>query len=246
MSNVFPLILTLLFTVITSTNTQKSVNITCDTYRGCSTCITKHQCQFVVWKSKEKKILPVRKCVDITLNHDEVTKIGPLGNEKNDSHWDMKFFHDENKCVDHHVKEVHKIFSKLVPGNNTHLSLDGIAKLPSPSSTQRNITTPVNPMPIEKQDQGTNISMNSSTTNQNSQFSQIISENVNKSRPLITEKNDLAQNGLCTQSSFHVGSFIGGMVLILVLNVICVFGIRFYNARGSRNYNYLLWGESSN
>lgn len=99
--------------VFTSTRTQKSVNITCNTYRGCSTCIKHHQCQFVVWKSTEKKILPVRKCVDITLNADDVRKIGPLGNDKSDSHWDMKFFHDEKKCVDHHVKEVHKIFSKL-------------------------------------------------------------------------------------------------------------------------------------
>ena len=101
-------------------------------------------------------------------------------------------------------------------------------------------------MPLEKQGKGTNITMTNITANQNSQFNQIISENVNKSRRLITEKIDLTQNGLCSQSSFHVGSFIGGMVLILILNVICVFGIRFYNARGSRNYNYLLWGESSN
>ena len=133
-----------------------------------------------------------------------------------------------------------------VPGNNTQFSLGGKGKLSLPPSTQINITTPLTVTPFEKQDNGTNLTMTNILKNQSSQFPQIMGENVNKSRRLTTQKIDLTQNGSCCQSSFHVGSFIGGMVLILILNVICVLGIRFYNARGSRNYNYLLWGERSN
>ena len=62
---------------------------------------------------------------------------------------------------------------------------------------------------------------------------------------LLEEKADLTAAGVLNESSFHVGSFIGGMVLIILLNVIIIFGIRFYNARGNRSYNYLLWGESN-
>jgi len=77
-------------------------------------------------------------------------------------------------------------------------------------------------------------------------LSKKVSEDVKIGSQVIKEKADLLQKGVYTQSSFSIGSFIGGMALIIVLNVICVLGIRFYKARGSRNYNYLLWGESSN
>ena len=62
---------------------------------------------------------------------------------------------------------------------------------------------------------------------------------------LMNENSDLTNAGAINSSSFHVGSFVGGMILVLMLNVIIVFGIRFYNARGNRNYNYLLWGDSN-
>ena len=112
MSNVLGLIC-ILFILITSTKTEENINDTCDNYKDCSTCHNDHKCQFVVWKSQKRKIPSVRKCVDITLNEDDVRKLGPLGNNKNDSHWDMKSFHDEIKCITHHIKEVHKIFKTL-------------------------------------------------------------------------------------------------------------------------------------
>lgn len=79
----------------------------------------------------------------------------------------------------------------------------------------------------------------------NQNISQEIETNFGKSNDILTKKADLIQNGACNESSFDIGSFIGGMVLAIVLSVICVFGVRYYKMRGSRNYNYLLWGESN-
>merc|ERR1712224_290081 len=87
------------------------------------------------------------------------------------------------------------------------------------------------------------LDMDEGKHNQNT--SQEIDKNFGKSKDILTEKADLIQNGACNESSFDIGSFIGGMVLVIVLSVICVFGVRYYKMRGSRNYNYLLWGESN-
>jgi hypothetical protein len=112
MSNGLGLICMWLFILFTSTKTEKNVNDTCATFINCKTCINDHKCQFVVWKSNEKKVSK-RKCVDITLNKDDVSALGPLGNDKNDSHWDMYNFHNETKCYTHHAKEAHKIFKTI-------------------------------------------------------------------------------------------------------------------------------------
>ena len=50
------------------------------------------------------------------------------------------------------------------------------------------------------------------------------------------------QNGVNNESSFDTGSFIGGMVLIVVFNVLCVLGVRYYKKRELQsNYSYLPW-----
>ena len=112
MYNVLGLICMLLFILFTSTKTDESVIDTCDAYTDCKTCLNDTKCQFVVWKSEEKK-RSKRKCVDITLDNDAVRKLGPLGNEKNDTHWVMNHFHYETKCNTHHAKEAHKIFKTI-------------------------------------------------------------------------------------------------------------------------------------
>ena len=54
------------------------------------------------------------------------------------------------------------------------------------------------------------------------------------------------QNGANMVSSFDIGSFIGGMVLVVIFNVICVFGVRYYKKRELQlNYNFLPWGEGN-
>ena len=50
------------------------------------------------------------------------------------------------------------------------------------------------------------------------------------------------QDGVNNESSFDTGSFIGGMVLIVVFNVLCVLGVRYYKKRELQsNYSYLPW-----
>ena len=88
-------------------------------------------------------------------------------------------------------------------------------------------------------------SLDNEGKNENQKINQEVGKILKKSERLLTEKADLIQNGAYNESSFDIGSFIGGMVLAIVLSVICVFGVRYYKMRGSRNYNYLLWGESN-
>ena len=82
-------------------------------------------------------------------------------------------------------------------------------------------------------------------TDENTKLKQEVEKDFKKANRILTEKADLIQNGAYHESSFDIGSFVGGMVLVIVFNVICVFGVRYYKMRGSRNYNYLLWGESN-
>ena len=131
--------------------------------------------------------------------------------------------------------------------NATQVTADNITKVQSTATTQKYIVPPVTLKPLEKPYNDINRTATNVLTTQHTSMDQKLSEDVKiGSRKKIKEKDDMVQNGAYSQSSFSVGSFVGGMALIIVLNVICVFGIRFYKARGSRNYNYLLWGESSN
>ena len=78
----------------------------------------------------------------------------------------------------------------------------------------------------------------------------IVAENsgTNQTHP---NQNGATTNGATTNgdnnvSSFDMGSFIGGMVLVVVFNVICIFGVRYYKKRELQlNYNFLPWGESN-
>ena len=50
------------------------------------------------------------------------------------------------------------------------------------------------------------------------------------------------KKGANNKSSFDTGSFIGGMVLIVVFNVLCFLGVRYYKKRElQQNFNYLPW-----
>ena len=116
MSNVLGLLSVVLFTIITAAKSQENVNIKCEQLDDCSSCITKNYCQYVIWESTGKNISDVKKCVDITLSESDVRELGPLGNDKDDTHWDMKSFHDETKCHLHHAKKVHSLISKIAQG----------------------------------------------------------------------------------------------------------------------------------
>jgi len=239
MSNVFGFTCMVLLMLFSITKTDEDVKNKCDTYKDCHSCTTDHNCQFVTWESKERNVTPFRKCVDIKLDSDAVRKLGPYGNENNDTHWDMKPFHDKDKCIAHHVKALHKLISKVAASNTT--------QVPSPITQGGvNASATLNPVENVPQFDGINRTSTNITTTQESKVNKVISDDLKLSSRIIKEKADLIQNGVYPQGSFDVGSFIGGMVLIIVLNVVCVFGIRFYKARGSRNYNYLLWGDSSN
>jgi hypothetical protein len=135
-----------------------------------------------------------------------------------------------------HHKATHHILS----------SVDNITKVPSPATSQKNNDPPLKLTPLKKQDNGIKKTATITSTAQNPNTSQEISEDVKIGSQIIKEKADFIHHVVCSQRGFHLGSFIGGMALIIVLNVICILGIRFYKGRGSRNYNYLLWGESSN
>ena len=112
-----------LFMMFTSTKTQSNIQDECKQYTDCSSCITKHQCQYVVWESTERKVDDVKKCVDIRLSEKEVRESsGPLGNPDNDTHWEMKSFHNEIKCHLHHAKKAHALVSKIAKGKHIRLS----------------------------------------------------------------------------------------------------------------------------
>ena len=123
---VLPVVLFMLFAL---TKTQENVDENCGQYNDCSSCITKHQCQYVSWESKERIIPDVKKCVDITLSESEVQQLGPLGNDKNDTHWEMKsfimkslmksfIFHDEMKCHIHHAKKALSHVKNIAKGKS--------------------------------------------------------------------------------------------------------------------------------
>ena len=112
---VLPVVLFMLFAL---TKTQENVDENCGQYNDCSSCITKHQCQYVSWESKERIIPDVKKCVDITLSESEVKQLGPLGNDKNDTHWEMKSFHDEMKCHIHHAKKALSHVKNIAKGKS--------------------------------------------------------------------------------------------------------------------------------
>ena len=116
MSNVLGLLFMVLFMMFTSTKTQENDKEDCGQYNDCSSCITKHQCQYVIWESEMKNISDVKLCVDITLPELEVRKLGPLGNIDDDTHWEMKSFHNETKCHLHHAKKAHSLISKVAQG----------------------------------------------------------------------------------------------------------------------------------
>ena len=105
MRNVLGVLFVVLFMLFALTKTQEYGDENCGQYNDCSSCITKHRCQYVSWESKERIVPDVKKCVDITLSESEVQQLGPLGNDKNDTHWEMKSFHDEMKCHIHHAKK---------------------------------------------------------------------------------------------------------------------------------------------
>ena len=46
-----------------------------------------------------------------------------------------------------------------------------------------------------------------------------------------------------TTHLYTAGSFIGGMVVIIIIIVMATFGVKLYKGLGSRNYNYLLREE---
>ena len=122
MSSVLGFVFVVLFMMFTSTKTQSNMKDDCNQFTNCSTCITKHQCQFVIWESTERKVDDVKKCVDIRLSEDQVRESGPLGNPDNDTHWEMKSFHNETKCHLHHAKKAHSLVSKIAKGKNIHSS----------------------------------------------------------------------------------------------------------------------------
>lgn len=269
---VLPVVLFMLFAL---TKTQENVDENCGQYNDCSSCITKHQCQYVSWESKERIIPDVKKCVDITLSESEVQQLGPLGNDKNDTHWEMKSFHDEMKCHIHHAKKALSHVKNIAKGALSKSILKTDKKSSDDSVDPTILSTTVMPLEISStpnSDEGSSTSKpldvrQSNPSNLNTQgfinrekpgsldmdegkhnnqnISQEIEKNFGKSNDILTKKADLIQNGACNESSFDIGSFIGGMVLAIVLSVICVFGVRYYKMRGSRNYNYLLWGESN-
>jgi hypothetical protein len=57
--------------------------------KSCEKCNNIKACHFVIWES-EPRNSTVTKCVDIKLSEAAVKKLGPLGNEKNGTHWVMK------------------------------------------------------------------------------------------------------------------------------------------------------------
>ena len=116
MSNVLGLLFIVLFMMFTSTNSQENGKEDCGQYEDCSSCINKHQCQYVIWESEMKNISDVKICVDITLPELEVRKLGPLGNIDDDTHWEMNSFHNETKCHLHHAKKAHSLISKVAQG----------------------------------------------------------------------------------------------------------------------------------
>ena len=113
MSNVLGCISILLFMLFTWTNTQDSATILCDSYKDCTSCINEDQCQFVIWESTERDVSAKRICVDIKLDDEGVRKLGPLGNQKNDTHWSMKSFHNVTKCHIHHQRKAAEHIKKL-------------------------------------------------------------------------------------------------------------------------------------
>jgi len=149
--------------------------------------------------------------------------------------------------------------------NSSDISLD-LSKIPtseSPSEDSTNqilddvipTSSPIDVNKINKLNSNSDDSFNGeqpgssnfdkTVPEKDNQLNQEIDKDVKKSQRILTEKADLIQNGEYKESSFDIGSFIGGAVLVIVFNVICVFGVRYYRMRGSRNYNYLLWGESN-
>merc|ERR1712165_466058 len=280
-SNVLGLLFIVLFMIFTSTKTQENDKEDCGQYNDCSSCITKHQCQYVIWESEMKNISDVKICVDITLPELEVRKLGPLGNIDDDTHWEMKSFHNETKCHLHHAKKAHSLISKVAQGafgksigvpniektdtNSSDISLDlsniPTSESPSEGPTNQNLDDIIpTPSPIDVNkinklnsnsddtfngDQPSSSKYDSTFPEKDDELNQEIDKDVKKSQRILTEKADLIQNGAYKESSFDIGSFIGGAVLVIVFNVICVFGVRYYRMRGSRNYNYLLWGESN-
>ena len=118
MTNVLRVLPVVLFMLFALGKTQENVDENCGQYNDCSSCITKHRCQYVSWESKERIVPDVKKCVDITLSESQVKQLGPLGNDKNDTHWEMKSFHDEMKCHIHHAKKALSHVKNIAKGKS--------------------------------------------------------------------------------------------------------------------------------
>ena len=93
----------LVWTQLISASKEKEL-IYCNQYKNCKTCNKDEQCHFVVWKSKEKKIGPVTKCLDIMLSEEDIRTQGPFGKSDFDHHWFLDSHWAKTDCKLYNLK----------------------------------------------------------------------------------------------------------------------------------------------
>lgn len=232
--------------------------------KSCEKCNNIKACHFVIWESDDRKS-NVTKCVDIKLNKAEVQELGPLGNDARGSHWSMKYQTNcsitpdssDNGNTGNQGARGHSDTAHL--GKNTTVTSSMKPKGPrkpghlDTSHLEKNATIPAtNKVPKQPKVSltrghsdtahlGKNTTVTASTkpkSPRNPGHSDT-SHLTQKKVPHSLKNSATANTATAPSSGFDAGSFVGGMVLVAAIGVLCFVAMRYYN-RGNRGFNYLL------
>jgi len=240
----------------------KNITEICDVEKqskSCEKCITNMACHFVIWQSDERNST-VTKCVDIKLSEAAVRKVGPAGNEEGSSHWTMKFQLECNAASDSSEKGTNGNKGAQDDETVTPTTTPSRSSMPGHSDTAhlaKNATIAATNKVLKQ----TKVSLkrghsdtrhlqrghsdtahlgNDTTVAGSTKTKSPSKPGHSDTSHLTGLKKPATANAAAEPSSgFDAGSFLGGMVLVAALGVLCFAAMKYYN-RGNRGFNYLL------
>lgn len=223
---------------------------------SCEKCNNVQSCHFVVWESENRNSTHTL-CVGIKRSKVDVQALGPLGNDEKDSHWSMTYIGNLAECnttsnsssegtTDNQGTQNSE--SVTTTTNPNHSPMPGHSDT-SHLAKDATVTEKIKPKPRKvpkapksrKRGHSDTAHLGKATT---------VTTAVNPKSPRTPghsdtahltdlKKSTTANTAAAPSSGFDAGSFVGGMVLVAAIGVLCFAAMKYYN-RGNRGFNYLL------